>query len=253
VDHIELPTSEPASPTENLTHHLTELRDRVVNCAIVVLVGAGISYYYSEILFRYIRRPIAAFLPSGGFVFLNPVDKFVSYVQVSITAGIVLTCPLWLYQVWKFIEPGLKENEKKYGLWFIFFGTFLFMVGLCFVYFLVLPMAFDFLLNFGGKEDKAMITISEYLSFFTTTMLIFGLMFEMPLVLTLLGIMGIIDKKFLKEKRRYAIVVLAVVAAVVTPPDVLSMFMLLIPMMFLYEVSIFTVGIFGDQSQSEIT
>lgn len=247
MDQPEHTTSEPG---ETLAHHLTELRDRVVNGAIIVLVGAVASYFYSEKLFFYIRRPIANFLPAGGFVFLNPVDKFVSYVQVSISAGIVLTCPLWLYQVWKFVEPGLKESEKKYGLWFIFFGSLLFMTGLCFVYFLVLPMAFEFLLNFGGQEDKAMITISEYLSFFTTTMLIFGLMFEMPLVLTLLGIIGIIDAAFLKEKRRYAVVVLAVIAAVVTPPDVLSMFMLLIPMLFLYEVSIFVVGMFGDQSSS---
>ena len=142
MDQPELPAGEP---TENLTHHLTELRVRVINCAWAIVIGAIVSYNYSGVLLHYIRRPIAPFLPSGGFVFLNPVDKFMSYMQVSIAAGIVLTCPIWLYQLWKFVEPGLKETEKKYGLWFIFVGTILFIMGLSFVYFLVLPTAFNFL------------------------------------------------------------------------------------------------------------
>ncbi len=241
------PTDQEAA--ETLTSHLEELRTRVINCAYIITLGSILGYIYSDKLFEVIRSPIKPYLPEGGLVFTNPVDKFAAFLRISIFAGLVLTCPLWLYQLWRFVAPGLYAKEKKYSLVFIFFGSLLFLVGLTFAYFLVFPMAFDFLLNFGGTTDKPMITIDEYLSFFTTTSVVFGAMFEMPLVLVILGMMGVLDQKTLRESRRYAIVVLSVVSALVTPPDVLSMFLLFVPMLLLYELSIILVGFFGHREQ----
>ena len=141
----------------------------------------------------------------------------------------------------RFIAPGLYDKEKKYGIAFISFGTILFLLGISFVYFVVYPLAFEFLLNFGDGKDQAFISIGEYLSFFTTTTLVFGVAFELPLVLTMLGLLGIIDHHFLASKRRYAIVTLALLSAFFTPPDVISQVLMLIPMMALYELSILAV------------
>lgn len=242
------PTTEQEN-SETLTTHLEELRTRVINCAYIITLGSILGYMYSDKLFELIRRPIKPYLPEGGLIFTNPVDKFAAFLRISIFAGLVLTCPLWLYQLWRFIAPGLYAKEKKYSLMFIFFGSSLFLVGLTFAYFLVFPMAFDFLLNFGGTTDKPMITIDEYLSFFTTTSVVFGAMFEMPLVLVILGMMGILDQKTLRDSRRYAIVLLSVISAFVTPPDVLSMFLLFVPMLLLYELSIILVGFFAPPAQ----
>ena len=155
-----------------------------------------------------------------------------------------------MYQVWRFIEPGLYRQERSFGLWFIFSGSFLFLTGTSFVYFIVYPSAFHFLLNFGDGKEQALITISSYLSFFTTTTLVFGLVFELPLILSLLGISGVIDHHFLANKRRYAIVLLAVLSAMITPPDVISMAFMMGPMILLYEVSIWLVYFLGNRAKA---
>ena len=142
-----------------------------------------------------------------------------------------------------FVAPGLYAHEKKYSAAFVTSGIALFLSGVAFAYFLVLPSAFQFLFNFGGTVDKPLITISEYMSFFATMILVFGASFELPLILVALGALGIVSSRTLREKRRYAIVALATVAAVITPPDVLSMMMLLAPLTALYEISILIVRV----------
>ena len=154
-----------------------------------------------------------------------------------------MACPAWIYQAWMFIAPGLYAHEKKYSLTFVFAGIILFLTGVSFAYFLVLPSAFEFLFSFGGSVDKPLITISEYMSFFATMTLVFGASFELPLILVALGVLGIVSSNTLREKRRYAIVALATIAAVITPPDVLSMMMLLVPLAGLYEISILVVRV----------
>lgn len=232
---------------QSLVDHLTELRFRLIRAFIAIGIGAAVCYNFSEILFDIIRRPISPFLDAtgGGLIFTGPMDKFVASIKVSLLGGLIVSCPFWVYQLWKFIAPGLYAHEKKYSLAFIFFGTVLFLSGVTFVYFVVYPLAFDFLMNYGSGTDQAMISIGEYLSFFMTTTLLFGAAFELPLILTILGMAGVIDKKFLKEKRRYAIVLMAVTSAFLTPPDVLSMSALMVPLLILYEISVVLVGIFG--------
>lgn len=227
--------------SQSFFEHLHDLRVMIVRILWIIVIGFGVTIYFREEIFNIIRAPIAPFLPHNGLVFTAPVDKFVAYIKVCFLGSAVITCPLWLYQVWLFIAPGLYKHEKKLAVYFIFFGTLLFSAGTAFVYFLIFPMAFKYLLTFGGTVDTPMITINEYLEFFMMTTLVFGLAFEMPLILVVLGMVGIIDDKMLKAQRRTAVMILAILSAVVTPPDALSMLSLLAPLLFLYEVSIILV------------
>lgn len=226
----------------SLVEHLTELRYRLVKALQGIVIGSGIGIYYADHLMAIIRKPILPFLgPGGGLVFTGVMDKFMTHLKVGALSGVMLTCPYWLYHLWQFISPGLYKNERRYALGFIFSGTVLFALGVSFVYFFVYPVAFEYLLGFGGDVDKPMITINEYLGFFVMMTLLFGLSFELPLVLVVLALLGIIDATFLREQRRYAIVILAVVAAILTPPDVISMAMMLVPLYLLYEISIWVI------------
>ena len=231
------------APGQSLTDHLTELRNCLVKSAYGILLGTILCWVFSEQIFNIIRAPIAPYLEGGALVFTNPMDKFMAHIKLSLMSGVIVSCPVWLYQAWMFIAPGLYTHEKKYTALFIGSGTGLFAVGVLFVYNIVFPAAFHFLLTFGGTADKPMITISEYLSFFITTTLVFGAAFELPLVIVLLGMIGLVSAKLLRAKRRFAVVGLAVISAVVTPPDLASMCMLLVPLIVLYEISIIIVGV----------
>lgn len=228
----------PPQDNYTLVDHLTELRTRLVYSLYAFVVMTGFAWAFSEYIFDFVRAPITPYLPQKGLVFTAPTDKFMAHLKVSMLAGIITSCPIWIYQVWRFIEPGLYNKEKKYGRFFILFGIVLFLIGVSFAYFLVLPAAFKVLLSFGGTVDVPMITINDYLSFFMMTTLVFGAAFEMPLALTILGLMGIVSSAGLRRTRRYAIVGISVVAALFTPPDIISMLLLGIPLWILYEISI---------------
>lgn len=237
--------------SQSFIEHLIDLKKCVVNILIIVVLGFCACIYFSEQIFEYIRAPILPYLGNvGGLVFTAPVDKFMAYLKVSFMAGAIITCPLWLYQIWNFIAPGLYKHEKKLAALFIFVGSVLFILGVLFVYKIVYPMAFKYLLTFGSEVDKPMITISEYLGFFITTTLLFGAAFEMPLVIVVLAMLGIIDDQFLREKRRVAIMVIAVISALITPPDAVSMLAMLAPMLLLYELSILVVKYMVKKRQS---
>jgi sec-independent protein translocase protein TatC len=226
----------------SLIEHLTELRYRLIRAGQGIAVGVGICVYYSENILTVIRQPILKYLgPNGGLVFTGVMDKFMAHLKVGVLGGFIITCPYWLFHLWKFISPGLYKNERRYISGFIISGTLLFACGVSFVYFLVYPAAFEYLLTIGGTVDKPMITIQEYLSFFMITTLMFGLSFELPVVLMVLAMIGLVDSHFLKSKRRYAFLILAVLAAVITPPDGLSMVMMLVPLYALYEISIWLI------------
>ena len=245
--------SEEIAPGQSLVDHLADLRLRLINSLYGIILGFGLCYYFSEKIFNIIREPIQPFLPLGGLIFTGPMDKFMAHIKISLMSAVILTCPFWLYQIWLFVAPALYKKEKRYAMAFIFSGTILFTLGSVFTYFVVLPMAFKFLMTFGGDIDKPMISIDEYMSFFTHTSMAFGLAFEMPLVISTLGMMGIVSQKFLKEKRRYAVMLLAILSAIITPPDLLSMVLMLFPMLALYEISVFVVGFFERKRSRDQT
>lgn len=229
---------------QSLVDHLGELRTRIVQSLYGLLVTSSLAYWQSEKIFDFIRKPVQPYLVNQGLVYTGPLDKFMAHLKLGIICGVILSCPFWLYQLWKFIAPGLYQKEKKYMFGFISVGSTLFLAGCAFSYYLVLPMAFHFLFTFGGDTDKPMITIESYLSFFSQMCLMFGVSFELPLILIILGMMGLISQAFLKEKRRYAIMILALVSGLITPPDIMSMLMMLAPMIGLYEIGVFFVGFF---------
>lgn len=235
---------ESADRNMTLVEHLGELRVRLTRSAYAIFFGMSVSWAFSERIFAFLRKPIAQYLPSGGLVFTAPMDKFMAHIKIAFVMGLLLSTPLWLYQVWSFIAPALYKREKKVAAGFIFFGTLQFALGLAFSYFIVLPMAFHFLMTFGGDVDKPMITIDHYLGFLTQTAIVFGLCFQMPVIISFLGMVGLVSQRFLKEKRRIAVVVITGLSAIAAPPDALSMILLLFPMWLMYEISIIIVGIF---------
>lgn len=245
-----------STPGLTLTDHLTELRDRVVKSLYAVVLCSVAAWFVKEQIFEILTAPIKPQLDQGSLVYTNVVDPFLVNLKIAAVAGITLATPIWLYQAWKFIAPGLYAQEKRYTVGFIVSGTLLFLFGIVFAYMLVLPAGLKFLLEMAPDPDsskvQAMIDITKYLGFLTTTALVFGLAFELPLAITMLGVMGVVDQKFLREKRRFAILGMAIVAAIVTPPDAISMLLLLGPLCLLYEISIFLVGLLGNKpSQSE--
>jgi sec-independent protein translocase protein TatC len=237
---------------QTLTDHLSELRDRLIRAAWAVALTTIVCWFFADRLLQVMAAPVTPFLPGGKLVFLNPVDMFVAHMKIALMGGIVIACPVWLYQAWMFVAPGLYARERRYTLLFILAGTGLFVFGAAFAHFLVLPTALQFLLTFGSSTGQAMITLPEYLSFFMTMILVFGAAFELPLIIVVLGALGLVQQTFLREKRRYAIVLMAFIAAVITPPDLLSMLMLLVPLCLLYEVSIVLVGIIA-RKRSELS
>lgn len=238
------PKQDELQPEGNMSifEHLHELRIRLTKSAYGIFAGMIICWSVSERIFDYLRKPIEKFLPNGGLVFTAPMDKFMAHLKIAFVCGMLLAAPFWLYQLWSFIAPALYKKERNMAAGFIFFGTTQFAMGLAFSYYVVLPMAFNFLMNFGGSVDKPMITIDNYLGFLTHTAIVFGLCFQMPVILAFLGLIGVVSQRFLREKRRYAILTISVISAIAAPPDALSMILLLVPMCLLYEVAIFIVG-----------
>ena len=245
-------TRDELQPEGNMSifEHLHELRIRLTKSAYGIFVGMICCWIFSDQIFNYLRAPIAKFLPTGGLVFTAPMDKFMAHVKIAFVGGMMLAAPFWLYQLWSFIAPALYKKERKMASGFVIFGTIQFLVGLAFSDYVVLPMAFNFLMNFGGDVDKPMITIDNYLGFLTHTAIVFGLCFQMPVIISFLGLIGIVSQRFLREKRRYAIMVISIVAAIAAPPDAMSMVMLLAPMILLYEISILVVG-YLERSKSQ--
>jgi sec-independent protein translocase protein TatC len=232
-----------STPAMTLVDHLAELRTRIVRSAWAIAATTLLCWAFSDFIVDAVTQPIRPYVPGGKLVFLHPVDMFVAHIKISFVSGLILACPIWFLQLWKFVAPGLHPHERRYSAGFILAGVVLFLTGTAFAYFLVIPGALKFLLTFGNSIGQPLISVADYMSFFTTMLLVFGASFELPLIIVILGLLGVVDQRFLREKRRYAIVILSILAAIITPPDVLSMLMLLIPLVGLYEASILILGV----------
>jgi len=177
-------------------------------------------------------------------------EAFFTYMKVGFIGGLILASPVVLYQVWAFVAPGLYRNEKRYVVPFVFLGSFFFALGIFFAYYVALPIGFKFLLGYATDFIKPMPNMKEYLSFSIKFLLVFGLVFEFPVVLLLLTRIGVIDAKTLAKQRKYAILLIFVFAATVTPPDVISQVIMALPLIALYELSILLSRVFGKRPAS---
>lgn len=227
----------------SLTEHLVELRKRLTNALIALCLGFGFCYYYKDLIFDIITRPLTRVLPQSSYlIYTGLTEAFFTYMKVAFFASLIITSPFILYQVWKFVAPGLLPRERKYVVPFVISSSFLFISGVLFGYFIALPPAFKFFVSFNNQYLQAMLSFKDYLSLFVTFLLGFGLSFELPVFMFFLAKLGIVNAEKLSRQRRYAVLVIFIIAAVLTPsPDAFSQLLMAIPLMFLYEVSIFVV------------
>jgi sec-independent protein translocase protein TatC len=232
-----------------LTAHLQELRKRLIHSFIAVGAGFALCYLFAQKIFDILATPLLDIMPTdGSLVFTSVAEAFFTYMKVAFIAGLILASPFVLYQVWAFVAPGLYRHEKKYVVPFVLAGTFFFAVGILFAYYVALPVGFKFLLGFATDFIKPLPSMREYLSFTIKFLLAFGLVFEFPVVLVLLARIGVVDAKTLGRQRKYAILLIFIFAAILTPPDIVSQVILALPMIGLYELSIFLSRIFGKKS-----
>ncbi len=236
------PDTQQQLPAMGFLQHLEELRSRLVKSAAYVVVGCIVAWFYIDRIWAWIQKPIVDALAKNhmetSLVYTNPTEPFNMNLKVAMIAGIFISSPFILYQIWAFISPGLYRTEKKYVLPFMVSTVGLFIGGGLFGYHFVYPAALDFFIGFS-KQMRPMITIGAYLDLFTTIMLGLGVVFEMPVLVFFLAMFGIVSPGFLVRNFRYAILGIFVVAAAIAPtPDILSVCVFAAPMLVLYFVSI---------------
>ncbi len=234
-----------------LTAHLQELRKRLIFSFIAIGIGFLICYAFADTLFEILAKPLLKIMPAGGsLIFTSVAEAFFTYMKIGFIAGIILASPFILYQIWAFIAPGLYRHEKGYIVPFVLGGSLFFTLGVLFGYFVAIPVGFRFLLGYATDFIKPMPSMKEYLTFTIKFLLAFGLVFEFPVVLVLLARIGIVDSKMLAKQRRYAILLVFILAAVVTPsPDLLTQVLTALPLIGLYELSILLSKIFGKKKK----
>ncbi len=230
--------------------HLEELRQRLLKSILSIVFFSIGSYAISKQIMQLLLRPYPR---QEKLIFLAPTEGFMVHIKIALFSGIILSLPVILYQLWAFIAPGLYKNEKKVFPLIVFFSIFFFLLGAIFCYLIIIPFGLNFLLGFGTEQLEATIQIKEYLKFVTLLILVFGLIFELPLLSYFLTKIGILTPQFLREKRRYGIVLIFIVAAILTPPDVFTQVALAIPLMLLYEISIFVSHFVQKKSTNKTT
>ena len=233
--------------------HLVELRQRLINSLIFLAILFIVCYYFSEYIYGFLVDPYAQAVKDDGIerrlIFTALQETFLTYLKVSFFAAFFITSPYILIQVWKFIAPGLYDNEKSAIIPYLIATPILFLLGGMIVYYLIMPLAIKFFLSFESSGINTNLPIqleakvNEYLSLIMKLIFAFGLSFQLPVALSLLARVGAIDSKFLKERRKYVVVIIFAAAALLTPPDPITQIGLAIPLLILYELSIFSVSI----------
>lgn len=234
--------------------HLTELRRRLIWSLLAVAILFAPAYYFSNEIFDFLMKPLIENLPEGSsLIFTRPAEGFTTYLKVSFFAALLLAIPFILYQAWKFVAPALYKEEKQVALPFIVFGSLFFLAGAAFCYYVASPPAFKFLLNeYSSDYVKAFPTIREALSFLMALIFGFGLVFEFPLIIFILARVGVVTSSWLRKQRKYAIIISAMIAAILTPTtDAISMMLMFVPIVVFYELGILVAWIFGKKKKVE--
>lgn len=229
----------------SLTDHLEDLRKMVIRIFIILFVAFFGSYFFGDKISEVLLAPLREVLVSelgAKVVYLGLLDKVISQLQIAFWSAAVFSSPLWFYEVWRFIRPGLHDHEVRAIRPFLFVGFIFFILGVLFGYCLVFPMTFKILMNFGVGNVTATIGLKDYLTLSSKVLFFFGIIFQLPNVLLILGFMGLVTKYSLRSMRRYIYVGFAVLAAALTPPDIISMTALWVPLCLLFEAGIWAVA-----------
>ena len=247
--------------SNSFTSHLVELRSRLLNSLIFIFIIFIISYIFAEQIYNFLVDPYANAVKdsqvSRRLIFTALHETFITYIKVAFFVAIFLGSPVLLIQIYKFIAPGLYKNEKKAILPYLIFTPVLFLFGGLLVYYLVMPLAIKFFLSFETIGTKTTLPIqleakvNEYLSLIMRLIFAFGISFQLPILLNLLARIGVVNSQYLKTRRRYVIVIIFALAAILTPPDPITQVGLAIPLLLLYELSILTVKFTEKKSESE--
>jgi sec-independent protein translocase protein TatC len=238
-DEKDLEVSPAKAREMTLVGHLGELRTRLVISVIAVIVGTLIAYYFVEELMRFVTAP------AGKLYFMKPAEGFFAYLKLAVFGGFMIALPVVLWQLSMFVAPALTSREKTIAIIFVPGSVALFFTGVAFAYLVVWPAAVKFFLGFGSETLQPMISLGQYLSFLISFILPFGVIFNLPLALLILAKLGIISSDFLAKKRKVMVLVAFIVGGIITPtPDIFSQTMMALPILVLYEVSIWSVRLF---------
>ncbi len=241
------------SSSENLSFisHLTELRLRLIRSFVFLLISFIICYIFSAEIYDFLVKPYSATIIENNLdrrlIFTALHEAFITYLKVAFFASFFITSPIFLTQIWKFVAPGLYKNEKRALLPYLIATPVLFVLGGVLVYYLVMPLAIKFFLSFESVASSGSIAIeleakvNEYLSLIMRLIFAFGISFQLPVILSLLARINVIDSIYLKKRRKYVVVIIFAVAALLTPPDPITQIGLALPLLLLYELSIFVV------------
>lgn len=247
---VEAEDGDPGKPM-SLMEHLTELRNRLVKILVVVFLGFFACFSFAVELFDGLVKPLAAVMPAGSkLIYTALPEAFFVQMKLGFVASAFLTSPYIFYQIWAFVAPGLYEEERRFVIPLAAFSAFFFLSGAAFCYFAVFPVAFDFFMSFATDSILPMPSLGEYLDFALKLLIAFGLIFEMPLFAFFLARLGVLSAQRLRAWRRYAVIIIFIVAAILTPPDVISQLLMATPMLLLYEVSIW-VAAFAHRPKAE--
>ena len=241
------------TPTENFISHLIELRNRLLRIVVGLVIVFIALFPFANKIYALLAAPLLSKLPAGGQMIATAVTTpFFVPMKVAMMAAFVLSLPHTLYQIWSFVAPGLYAHEKKFMIPIIVASSFLFLMGMSFAYFLVFPVVFGFIVGTAPQGVAVMTDIGNYLDFVITLFFAYGLAFEVPIAVVMAARFGWVTLRSLKEARGYVVVSAFVIAAVVTPPDVISQFMLALPMWLLYELGILVVRFTSDKVEPNI-
>ena len=237
---------------DDLKPHIADLRKRLVISCLTIGVMFFVCFSFYEPILTWMMVPVEAVLPKNSqMVAVEIQETFFTALKVAFFAGFIISLPVIFWQLWLFLAPGLYDHEKKLVIPFVFFATLMFLMGSSFAYYVVVPVGFEFLVNFGSAVVTKLPSIGKYVGFFTKLLIGFGIAFELPVITFFLAKIGLVDDRMLKDFFRYAIILIFIVSALLTPPDVVSQLLMAGPLTLLYGVSIYIAKVFNPAAKEE--
>ena len=237
---------------DDLKPHIADLRKRLTISTITVVVMFFACFSFYEPILEWMMAPVKHALPVGtSMIAVEIQETFFTAMKVAFFGGFIISLPVIFWQLWLFLAPGLYDHEKKLVVPFVFFATLMFLLGASFAYYIVVPVGFDFLIAFGNSVVSVLPSIGKYVGFFTKLLIGFGIAFELPVITFFLAKIGIVNDQMLKDFFRYAVVLIFIISAILTPPDVISQVLMAAPLLILYGVSIYIAKVFNPAQKEE--